>query len=135
MSVSTKPLQVLVVDDDDGIASLLELTFAENERFSFAGRARDGREALELTQRIRPGLLLIDLHMPVMGGVEATRAILAADPDACIVAFSSSTDPAERQAALDAGAVGVLAKPFDPEALLDAIERHAALCEERSRAS
>jgi CheY-like chemotaxis protein len=70
----------------------------------------------------------MDLHMPRLGGVEATRRLCAADPEACVIAFTSSDDPGELEAARKAGAVAVLPKPFYPQAFLDAVEKHARRC-------
>jgi CheY-like chemotaxis protein len=70
----------------------------------------------------------MDLNMPVMRGVAATREILRADPSACVIAFTGSDDQAKHAAALEAGAAAVLAKPFDPAVFLDVLEAYARRC-------
>jgi DNA-binding NarL/FixJ family response regulator len=120
--------RIVLVDDDDGIAALLAASFEDDERFELVGRARNGQEGVELTHRLRPDAVLMDLHMPVLGGVAATRALIARMPEACIIAFTSSNDRQEHQAVLNAGAAAVLQKPFDPERFLDAVAAHARGC-------
>jgi CheY-like chemotaxis protein len=121
-------LRVLLVDDDEGLSELLDVTFDVDERFELVGRASNGADGVELYGRLRPDAVLMDLHMPVLGGVQATRAIVERDPDACVVAFTASRDAGEHEAARRAGATAVLTKPFDPVRFLDAFERHARRC-------
>ena len=121
-------LRIVLVDDDESIAELLRANFALDDRFELAGSARNGLEGIQLVQAENPDAVLMDLHMPVLGGVEAIRRILEANPTACVIAFTASDDPAEHAAARRAGAAAVLRKPFDPAAFLDAFEEHARQC-------
>lgn len=121
-------LRIVLVDDDESIAELLRANFELDERFELVGSARDGAEGIQLVQAANPDAVLMDLHMPLLGGVEATRRILEASPTACVIAFTASDDPAEHAAARRAGATAVLRKPFDPVAFLDAVEEHARQC-------
>ena len=121
-------LRIVLVDDDESIAELLRANFELDERFELVGSARDGLEGIRLVQAENPDAVLMDLHMPVLGGVEAIRRILEANPTACVIAFTASDDPADHAAARQAGAAGVLRKPFDPAAFLDAFEEHARQC-------
>lgn len=121
-------LRIVLVDDDESIAELLRANFELDERFELVGSARDGAEGIQLVQAANPDAVLMDLHMPLLGGVEATRRILEASPTACVIAFTASDDPAEHAAARRAGASAVLRKPFDPVAFLDAVEEHARQC-------
>ena len=115
-------LRIVLVDDDESIAELLRANF------ELVGSARNGLEGIQLAQAENPDAVLMDLHMPVLGGVEATRRILEANPTACVIAFTASDDPADHIAARQAGAAAVLRKPFDPVAFLDAFEEHARQC-------
>ena len=121
-------LRIVLVDDDESIAELLRANFELDERFELVGSARDGLEGIRLVQAENPDAVLMDLNMPVLGGLDATRRILEANPTACVIAFTASDVPAEHAAARQAGAAGVLRKPFDPAAFLDAFEEHARQC-------
>ena len=126
-------LRIVLVDDDESLAELLRVHFELDERFELVGSARNGLEGIRLVREDDPDAVLMDLQMPVLGGAAATRQILEANPSACVIAFTASDDPSEHAAARRAGAAAVLAKPFDPEAFLDAFETHARSCS-RNRA-
>jgi CheY-like chemotaxis protein len=121
-------LRILLVDDDEGLRELLHVNFSLDDRFELVGRAANGLEAVELYRQVRPDAVLMDINMPVLGGIQATRRILAMDTSACVIAFTASRDPGEREAALGAGAAAVLTKPFDPAVFLDAFQAHAQRC-------
>jgi CheY-like chemotaxis protein len=124
-------LRIVLVDDDESLAELLRVSFEQDERFELVGWGRNGLEGIELVREERPDAVLMDLNMPVMDGIVATRKIVGADPHACVIAFTASSESAEHEAALDAGATAVLAKPFDPVAFLDAFDAHARRCARR----
>ena len=69
------PRRVLVAEDDDGAALLLQALLEADTRVEMVGRARNGREALSLAASLNPDVILMDLQMPVMGGVEAIRRL------------------------------------------------------------
>jgi len=85
------------------------------------GVARDGQEAVDLVQEHRPDVAVMDLQMPVLDGVEATRAIVAAATGTEVLVLTSFSDFARIDAAIEAGAVGYLLKDAEPEVLLDGI--------------
>ena len=126
-------LRIVLVDDDENLAELLRANLALDPRFQLLAYAANGRDGVRLVAELRPDAVLMDLHMPVLGGVGATREIVAADPRACVIVFTSSADPGELDAARRAGATAVLGKPFDPEAFLDAVAEHARRCQRRGR--
>jgi len=128
MAASNRPLRLLLVDDDDAIHRLIDIALERDERFMLVGCARDGFEGVAAAGALRPDVILMDLHMPRMDGIAATAAVIECDPDACILGFTSSTDTGEHEAFRRAGATAVLGKPFDPVALLDAIEEHGEAC-------
>lgn len=121
-------LRVVLVDDDDGLAALLEVGFELDGRFELIGRACNGREGVEMVRDLAPDVVLMDLHMPLLGGVAATRLLIAEDPAVCVIAFTSSRDEVELEAARQAGATAVLAKPFDPVAFVETVAMYAAGC-------
>jgi DNA-binding NarL/FixJ family response regulator len=110
-----------VVDDHfvvrRGVCALL----ADADGIVVAGEAGDGREAIEAARRLAPQVILMDLKLPDVDGVEATRVILAGQPEAGIVALTSADDAEEILAALTAGARGYLAKTSKREDFLAAI--------------
>ena len=124
--------RIVLVDDDDSLAELLRVNFELDDRFVLLGRARNGAEGVELVAELQPDAVLMDLHMPVLGGIEATRRLVRADPEACVIAFTSSDDAGELGAVREAGATAVLAKPFDPQFFLDAVAEHARKCRLRA---
>lgn len=117
---------VVVVDDHAmvraGLATLLEA----GGDITVVGQAADGVQAVELAQRLTPDVILMDLSMPVMGGVEATRAVLAAAPDTSVVVLTTFSDRDRVSQALAAGAVGYQLKDCEPADLLAAVRAAAA---------
>ena len=99
-----------------GLGQLLEAT----DDLRVIASAADGNEAIELDALHRPDVILMDISMPGMDGVEATRRIISARPDAHVVMLTSFAEQERVLAALDAGAIGYLLKDADPEELLRA---------------
>jgi DNA-binding NarL/FixJ family response regulator len=114
-------IRVVLADDHAvvrrGLAGLLESA----DDIEVVGIAKDGSEAVELVRTHRPDVAVMDLQMPVLDGVEATRAIVAAQTGTEVLVLTSFSDHARIDAAVEAGAVGYLLKDAEPEALLDGI--------------
>jgi DNA-binding NarL/FixJ family response regulator len=89
------------------------------------GEAADGHEAVRLTERLRPDVVLMDIRMPRVDGIEATRRIVAASPATNVLILTTFADDETVYGALAAGAVGFLVKDGEPEEMIDAV-RHAA---------
>src|SRR6266511_1049660 len=117
------PLRVLVVQDDDGAARLLQAILGSETGITVLGRARHGREALTMVAALNPDVVLMDLNMPVMDGVEATRRLRKLGSTARIVVTTGVNDAAMLQEAREAGADAVVAKPPIRDELLAAIVR------------
>lgn len=117
---------VLLVDDHrmvrTGLAALLQTA----DGIEVVGQAADGEEAVELAVQVRPDVVLMDLSMPVVDGVEATRRVLAELPETKIVVLTSFSDRERVAEALQAGAVGYLLKDCEPDELRNAIRSAAA---------
>jgi DNA-binding NarL/FixJ family response regulator len=117
---------VLLVDDHrmvrTGLAALLETA----DGIEVIGQAGDGEEAVLLAVQTRPDVVLMDLSMPVVDGVEATRRVLAELPETKIVVLTSFSDRERVADALQAGAVGYLLKDCEPDELRNAIRAAAA---------
>lgn len=120
------PIRVLVVDDHfvvrKGVCALL----AEAGGITVAGEAGDGREAVEEARRLAPHVILMDLRLPNLDGVQATRAILAEQPETGIVVLTSADAEEEVLTAIQAGARGYLAKTSGRQDFLEAIRCVAA---------
>jgi DNA-binding NarL/FixJ family response regulator len=82
------PLRILVAEDDESFLDAIALLLETDERFAVAGRARNGQEAVELAERVGPDAVVMDIEMPVLDGVEATRRLRASRPGLPIVAVS-----------------------------------------------
>ncbi len=114
-------IRVVLVDDHPVLrAGLAELVRGAAD-MEVVGTAADGAEALEVVRRERPDVVLMDLQMPGMDGVAATRAIRAEDLGADVLVLTSFSDSPRIIAALDAGAVGYLLKDSDADQVLDGI--------------
>ncbi|HSB39811.1 MAG TPA: response regulator transcription factor [Gaiellaceae bacterium] len=114
-------IRVLLAEDHGLVRAGLERLLATADDVEVVGGAGDGAEAIELAGRLRPDVVLMDLSMPNLDGIEATRAIVAADEDVQVVVLTSLSDRERILAALDAGAVGYLLKDAEPEELLGGI--------------
>lgn len=115
-------IKVLVVDDHVIVRNGLSQLLATSEQFELVGTAGDGNEALEVVAEHRPDVVLMDLSMPGMDGVQATEAITRSYPGTKVVILSSFSEHQRVLAALDAGAEGYVLKHADPEQILSAIE-------------
>jgi CheY-like chemotaxis protein len=82
------PFGILVAEDDEAFLDVIVLLLENDDRFTVAGRARDGRAAVALAERLSPDAVVMDIEMPVLDGVEATKLLRAADPELPIVAVS-----------------------------------------------
>lgn len=109
MSDSIEPLRVIVVDDDGRLRSEL-IAALEDEGIKIAGEAADGRGAIAMAAEVEADVLVMDLRMPGLNGIEAARQIcLHSDPPE-VVLLSAYDDPALRAAALEAGVFDYLVK-------------------------
>jgi two-component system, NarL family, nitrate/nitrite response regulator NarL len=113
-------LRILIADDHVLFAEALRAVLTALPGVEIVGHARNGREAVELTGRLEPDLVLIDLEMPVMDGLEAIRRIRATSA-VPILMLTSSESPSAVVEARSVGATGFLRKDAVPEQLLDRV--------------
>lgn len=118
-------IRVLVVDDHKVVRAGLEAVIEEQADIELVSSAAGGAEAIELAKRTRPDVIVMDISMPDLDGVEATRRILSENPEARIMMLSSFGDRSRVLAAVQAGAVGYVLKDADTEELLRAIRTTA----------
>jgi DNA-binding NarL/FixJ family response regulator len=119
-------IRVLVVDDHRLVRAGLVALLEGEPDLELTGEAADGAHALEAVRDSPPDVVLMDISMPVMDGIEATVKMLAEQPDVRIVALTSFAEHARVSEMLAAGAVGYLLKDTEPAQLLAAIRAAAA---------
>jgi DNA-binding NarL/FixJ family response regulator len=114
----TRTVRVLIVDDQEPFRSAAKMVVELTDGFEVAGEAGSGEEGLRLVTELAPDLVLMDIKMPGMDGLEATRHILADDPGARVVVLSTYEAGEFEQRAREAGAIAFISKSdFGPEAL------------------
>jgi DNA-binding NarL/FixJ family response regulator len=123
--ISTKPIKVLLADDHAIVRQGLCALLNADGHFVIVAEARTGREAVEMARVFRPDVILMDIAMPVLNGLEATRQILAADPAAKIVILSAHSDDEYIERMRSAGVFGFLEKQTSSEILAKAIREVA----------
>lgn len=116
-----KKIRVIIVDDHDIVRHGLAVALETFEDLEVAGEAADGHEALQLCETVHPDVVLMDLVMPRMDGVEATRQIRMRCPRTQVIALTSFSEDERIHAALAAGVTGYLMKSVPAHQLIDAI--------------
>ncbi len=117
----------LVVDDHAVVRHGLVRLLEAEEGLTVVGSAADGREAVDCCETLEPDVIVMDISMPVMDGVEATRRIVeATDERVQVVILTTFAEDERVRAAIDAGAVGYILKDADPEAIVAAVHSAAA---------
>src|SRR5918992_1791046 len=119
----TEPMRIMITDDHalvrDGLRSML----GDEPGLEVVGEAATGREALELCRSLEPDLVLMDVRMPEMDGLEATRAIKGELPSTSVLMVTMHENPDYLMEALSAGAAGYVLKGASGDRLVDAINR------------
>ena len=125
--VDHEPVRVLIVDDEQLFVEMVEALLASDERIAVVGSAKNGLEAVELAATLSPDVTLMDISMPLVDGIEATRRIREGRPTACILMLTGSNITAEIDRSRQAGAAAYLTKdrvgPQLVEAILDLARR------------
>ena len=124
--MKTQPLRILVVDDHFMVALGLISALNRERDMKVVGDARDGRTALELFETLRPDVTLMDGMLPDIHGVEVTRRIVAAHPEARVILVSINETAEDIQRAMDAGASGYLPKSSEKAEMVRAIRAVAS---------
>jgi DNA-binding NarL/FixJ family response regulator len=122
----TPEITVLLADDHEVVREGLRLALLRSPHIRVVGEAADGETAVSLTERRRPDVVVMDLRMPQMDGIEATEEIMRRVPDAKVLIFTAYSERALLQRGLESGARGYILKEAPHETLLRAIEKLAA---------
>lgn len=121
-----RQVRVLVADDHPLVRQGLAQLVTQETALAMVGEAVNGREALVLARQLRPDLIVMDVRMPVMDGIEATRLIMAELPDTVVIGISAFADTGFRTEMMAAGAVDFLDKSQASDVLVATIVRHTA---------
>lgn len=114
--------RILIADDHGILREALASMLSKEMGMEVIGEAQDGREAVELAKQLRPNVVLMDIEMPSLNGIEATRQIKREAPEAKVIAFSAYADRRSVREMLKAGAAGYVPKQSDFQELLTAIQ-------------
>jgi DNA-binding NarL/FixJ family response regulator len=117
-----KPIRLLLVDDQVLFREGLRILLSQHAQLHVLGEAAHGEEAIAAVRSLRPDVVLMDLRMPVLGGVEATRRIVREWPNTRVIVLTTFEDDEEVYQALRAGAAGYLLKASPSERVVNAIE-------------
>ena len=112
--------KILIAEDND--SNFVLMTYILKKFYQF-DRAKNGQEAVEMVDKGQYDIVLMDIKMPVMTGLEATKLIKAKYPDLPVVALTANAFDSDRQAAMEAGCDDFLSKPVSSEACLSTIKR------------
>jgi DNA-binding NarL/FixJ family response regulator len=115
------PIRVVVVDDHMVFREGLRALLGRVDEIEIVGEAATAQDAIDVTESVRPEVVLMDLHLPGGGGEVATTAITAAHPEIAVLVLTMHSDDAHLSHALNAGARGYLLKDAEPDAIVRAI--------------
>lgn len=119
--IGRAPIRVLVADDQPIFTRMLEAVLASDDRVDVVGHATNGKQVLELAVALSPDVILMDISMPIMDGLEATRRLRELDPSACVLMLTESDLPGDVMRSRKAGATGYLPKTRIASDLSEAI--------------
>jgi DNA-binding NarL/FixJ family response regulator len=114
-------IRVLIVDDNVMFRRVMKAFLSEFDDILVVGEASEGHKAVELVGSLKPDVVLLDLLLPVMDGIETTKQILAIQPDQIVIILTAYMRDDKITPAINAGAIGYLGKDVPPEKLVQAI--------------
>lgn len=113
---------VLIVDDDSMMRETLKIIL-RSEEYPIAGDATNGQDAIAFCQDFKPGLVLLDINMPKMDGLQALDEIRKVSPESIVMMVSADATMGKVKEAIEKGAAGFVVKPLNPASVLDRIAR------------
>lgn len=120
---NVRPARLLIAEDYDLVRESLRMMLSVDPGLEVAGEAENGREAVELCRSLEPDLVLMDVRMPEMDGLEATRIIKQAQPGVSVLMVTTHREPDYLLEAVRSGAAGYILKESSAQELLDAVRR------------
>ena len=121
-----KALSIVLVDDHAPTRRAIEALINEQADLQTIGQAASGAEGVDLARRLRPDIIIMDIMMPGMNGIDATKAIQKETPGACVLTLSNHTAPGFVNAMLEAGAAGYVRKDEASAELVEALRSVAS---------
>jgi DNA-binding NarL/FixJ family response regulator len=118
-------ITVLIVDDHEVVREGLRLSLSRTPHIRVVGEAADGNAALDLAERRRPSVVIMDVRMPGMDGLDATKALLEREPNTSVIIFTAYSERSLLARGLDSGAKGYILKEAPHDTLVRAIEKVA----------
>jgi two-component system, chemotaxis family, chemotaxis protein CheY len=126
MNDTEKNSRGILVVDDEAFFRLLLSDMLKQEGYTVIAEASNGEDAVAKFREFAPALVMMDIYMPVMGGIEATREIISLAPSAKILICSGTGFDQDLDAALHAGAKGIVYKPFYDDEVLESVRKALA---------
>jgi DNA-binding NarL/FixJ family response regulator len=120
-----KTITILIADDHAPFRKVLRSLLEKEDQFELVGQVKNGQEAVKIARKLRPDVILMDLSMPVLSGLEATRQIMGFNPAAKVLFLSGYDDDQYVAQAVSVGALGFLSKTTDSRFLIEAIREVA----------
>jgi len=121
----TSEITVLIVDDHEVVREGLRLSLSRAPHIRVVGEAADGNGALDLTERRKPNVVIMDVRMPGLDGLDATKALLEREPNTAVLIFTAYSERSLLARGLDSGAKGYILKEAPHDTLVRAIEKVA----------
>jgi DNA-binding NarL/FixJ family response regulator len=120
-AAATRPekVRVAIADDNEGVRTLLEVLIELDGRMELVGTAGDGREALKLVATGHPDVILLDLSMPLLDGLQVLETLRKDHPETRVVVYSGFSGAEVQAAAFEAGAADYLVKGVEPEVIIE----------------
>ncbi len=118
-------IRILIADDHPIVRSGISGLFADRAAFAVVGEAENGAQAVEMAATLQPDIILMDLRMPILSGLEAMRRILKQNPEACILVLTTYDSDQDILEAIKVGAKGYLLKDSSREEILQAVQAAA----------
>ncbi|MCA1937091.1 MAG: response regulator [Dechloromonas sp.] len=128
--MSKNRVSVVIVDDNDMMRTILR-GILRGEEYDVVGEARNGAQAVEMVERMKPDIVCMDVLMPEKNGLEAMIEIKQTLPDTEFIMITGSADPETVQDAIMNGAGGFIVKPFNAARVLDALKKAATRVRQR----